>query len=145
VVRAHDEIGVYASPAPLAPARKLALVAEVLAVHARAGWVLRRHDIRTAVALLRGDTTGTGGPDAYVAGVRLAKVAARVLDPSPLDSRCLRLSLVVCAMLARRGIGSSVVIGVKGVSSFGAHAWVEVGGRPVVPASEGEFERLVEL
>jgi hypothetical protein len=142
------------SPAQLAPyaradrlglPRKVALAAEILVVHARVRRTVRRNDIRSAVRLLRGSAPAAGGGmDTYAAGVRLGKAVTRVLGP-PLDAGCLRMSLVLCAMLARRGVGSSVVIGVKGGSDFGAHAWVELAGRPILPASETEFERLVAL
>jgi hypothetical protein len=136
----------YAEPRRLKPTRKLALAAEILVVDARVARALRRHDIRTVLERIRGRELGAGdGPSTYAAGARLGKAVTQVLGPLPLESGCLRLSLVLCALLARRGVGSSVVIGVKGGSRFGAHAWVELAGRPVLPASETEFERLVEL
>lgn len=136
----------YATARRLVPRRKLALAAEILLVHARVGRMLRRRDIRAAVAALRGGATGPGDDaGSYAAGVRLGKAVTRVLGPLPVDSGCLRLSLVLCAMLARRGVASSVVIGVRGGSSFGAHAWVELAGRAILPPSEGQFERLVAL
>jgi hypothetical protein len=52
---------------------------------------------------------------------------------------------VSTSLLARRGIASSVVIGVKTEPEFGAHAWVESGGTPLLPPGEGEFTRLVEI
>jgi hypothetical protein len=99
------------------------------------------------VARLRGPAAGAAptGAGAQAAGARLGKAVTRVLAPLPLDSGCLRLSLVLCTLLARRGIASSVVIGVKGGTAFGAHAWVEVDGQPVLPPVHDEFERLVEL
>lgn len=139
------DLAAYAVPERLALPRKLALAAEVVTVHAQAGRALRRHDLRTAIARLRRGAPDTDGADAYAAAVRLGGVVTRVLTPLPLDSSCLRLSLVLCAMLARRGCGSSIVIGVKGGSSFGAHAWVEIGERPVLPAPETGFDRLVAL
>jgi hypothetical protein len=48
-------------------------------------------------------------------------------------------------MLARRGAAATVVIGVRPGSPFGSHAWPELGGRPLLPALEGSFERLVDL
>jgi hypothetical protein len=53
-------------------------------------------------------------------------------------------------MLARRGIDSVLVIGVKMQPSFSAHAWVESGGRPLLPpldysAGATQSSRLVEL
>jgi hypothetical protein len=54
-------------------------------------------------------------------------------------------SLVLMALLDRRDIGSSLVIGVRPGERFGAHAWVELAGRPLLPRGESEFERFVEL
>jgi hypothetical protein len=79
------------------------------------------------------------------AGARLGRAVTRVLGPLPADSRCLMTSLVLCRLLARRGAAASLVIGVRGGSSFGAHAWVELDGHPLLPPNEGEFERLVTL
>jgi hypothetical protein len=48
-------------------------------------------------------------------------------------------------MLARRGIDSSIVIAVQSGEAFGAHAWVEYHGRPLLPTSKRRFERLTEI
>jgi hypothetical protein len=47
-------------------------------------------------------------------------------------------------MLARRGIGSTFVLGVRASPSFGAHAWVEWNGVALL-ATTSEFTRLAEL
>ena len=54
-------------------------------------------------------------------------------------------SLVLTEMLARRGIYAKVVIGVRPDPSFGAHAWVEVDGQPLLPTEEATYHRLVEI
>jgi hypothetical protein len=54
-------------------------------------------------------------------------------------------SLVLVELLARRGTSSSLVIGVSPGSSFGAHAWVELEGRPLLPPHGESFQRLAEL
>jgi hypothetical protein len=76
---------------------------------------------------------------------RLSRAVRRTLTVLPGDSRCLVSSLVLVALLARRGVETTLVIGVRPGAEFGAHAWVEVGGVPVMPADEGEFARLVAL
>ena len=81
----------------------------------------------------------------YPVGVSLARAVTRTLPLLPADSRCLMRSLVLISLLNRREIGSSLVIGVRPGQRFGAHAWVEVDGRPLLPRGESEFERLVEL
>jgi hypothetical protein len=52
---------------------------------------------------------------------------------------------VLTEMLARRGVYAKVVIGVRPEPSFGAHAWVEVDGHPLLATDESEYHRLVEL
>ena len=61
------------------------------------------------------------------------------------DSRCLMQSVVLVAMLARRGAEASLVIGVRPGVDFGAHAWVELAGRALLPTFGDDFARLVEL
>jgi hypothetical protein len=48
-------------------------------------------------------------------------------------------------MLVRRGIESSLVIGVRPEPSFEAHAWVECAGTPLLPTGDEPYGRLVEL
>ena len=86
-------------------------------------------------------------PDAVArTASRLAGATHRVLRLIPADTRCLNQSLVLSALLARRGIDSSVVIGVNGSQeSFGAHAWGEVDGRPLLARERDGHARLIEL
>jgi hypothetical protein len=53
-------------------------------------------------------------------------------------------ALVLTALLARRGIDSSLVIAVQ-TEPFGGHAWVERQGVPLLPAAGPPFLRIVEL
>lgn len=137
--------GGLAAPRRLSLPHRLALAAEVVAVYARVRWLLRGDDVRVAMARLRpaGRDEVNGGDE--VTGLRLGKAVTRVLRRLPVEAGCLPTSLVLYRMLARRGVESSVVIGVRARASFGAHAWVELGGRPLLPRMETEFERLVEL
>jgi Transglutaminase-like superfamily len=131
-----------AAPASLSPARKVALAAEILRSYARVRLTLRRCDLQSALVALR-------KPDSHVrdgAGAeRLGRAVARTLRLLPTDSRCLMQSLVLTDVLARRGTSSSLVIGVTPGPEFAAHAWVEADGRPLLPALEDVYERLVEL
>jgi hypothetical protein len=52
---------------------------------------------------------------------------------------------VLTRLLARRGIHASVVIGVRPGDEFGAHAWVEHDGTPLLPTHGHAFSRLVDL
>jgi transglutaminase superfamily protein len=79
-------------------------------------------------------------PDATVR--RLSRAVERTLGPLPTDSRCLVRAVVLLRLLARRGRRGEVVIGVRKAGSFGAHAWVEVDGRPIVLGETDGFERL---
>ena len=84
-----------------------------------------------------------GQREQQIVAVRLGFVVAKVLGPLPFDSRCLMRSLVLTAMLARRGIPSAVVIGVEPEPEFAAHAWVEADGVAVLPP--GRYGRVVEV
>jgi transglutaminase superfamily protein len=126
--------------------RRLTLAAEVIATYLRVARWRRRGDIRAAAAAARtGPGAPWGGGDPYKESVRLGCAVTRVLRLMPGDSRCLSRSLVLTAMLARRGIQSSIVIGVRPAPGFGAHAWVEHAGRPLLAAGPREYRRLVEL
>jgi hypothetical protein len=141
-------LAVAARPAPLPAWRKLGLAAEILALYSRARWNLRHNDIRRALAHMRGSTPADeANADAAenVAGLRYGHAVTRVLTTLPVDARCLMQSLVLCGLLARRGVRSSVVIGVRPGADFGAHAWVELRDRPLLPPQDDEFERLLAL
>ena len=76
---------------------------------------------------------------------RLAGAAVRVLERVPGDSRCLTRSLVVLAMLARRGRDARLVLAARPAPTFAAHAWVERDGRPLLPTRDFDDARLAEL
>lgn len=131
-----------AAPAPLSPGRKLALAAEILGAYVRVRRALRRSDFQDAVLALRSpDSRVQDGADP----VRLGRAVSRTLRLVPTDSRCLMRSLVLTDVLARRGMSSCLVIGVTPGPDFAAHAWVEADGRPLLPALEQVYERLVEM
>ena len=75
----------------------------------------------------------------------LAGAVERVLSVLPTDSPCLVNSCVLLALLERRGIASSLVIGVRAGTDFAAHAWIECEGEPQLPTGGGEYARLTEL
>jgi hypothetical protein len=83
--------------------------------------------------------------DDELAARRIGYAVGAILRLLPTDGRCLMQSLVLTRVLARRRLPTSVVIGVSAAPEFVAHAWVEHAGRPVLPAYEGAFARLVEL
>ena len=130
---------------PLPPGRKVQLVLEILRAYVRVRWSLMRSDFRTTLDAIQGahppatDETRA----AFVTGLRLGGAVTRTLAVLPTDSRCLVRSLVLTELLARRGIDSSLVIGVRPDPHFQAHAWVECAGAPLLP--DQAYERLVEL
>jgi hypothetical protein len=109
------------------------LVAEILVTYARVRWLMAADDIVTVVDTLRDDEPDSiGGEDAYRLGVRLARPVVRTLRPLPVDSRCLMRSLVLLRMMARREVRCQLVIGTTTAGAFGAHAWIEHNGRPLL-------------
>jgi len=126
------------------PAR-IRLVAEILSSYCSARWWLVRLSFPQAVAAAR--DVRPDGPVALSdtqlgsAGLRLGNAVQRTLRPLPVDSRCLVTALVLTRMLARRGIDSSLVLGVRSKPKFAAHAWVERGGVALLPTA-AEFHRL---
>jgi hypothetical protein len=130
----------------LSATKKFRLSAEVLVAYARARRALRRRSLPAAAAAMRRASGQEYRPceDAYETGLRLSRVATRVLGVLPSDPRCLRTSLVLTALLARRGISATLVVGVR-PDPFAAHAWVEHRGRPLLPPATAPFERLLEV
>lgn len=129
---------------PLPLRGKLALGYEIVRTYARVRRLLRQRDIREVLDQLRAEVPAREGDRTTLAnGVRLGRAVGRTLRLLPSDTRCLTRSLVLTEMLSRRGIESSLVIGVRSKDGFEAHAWVEHGGAPLLP--DAEFSRLVEL
>ncbi len=128
---------------------KAGLALEILGGYCRARWLMRREDGPTAVARLRRRqrarvTRPVPEAAAPMAGARLGHAVVRTLSPLPADSRCLFRSLTLTWLLERRGIESSLVLAVR-TNPFGAHAWVEHRGQPLLPPGDSGYERLVEL
>ena len=85
------------------------LVGEILRAYLRARRELRQAPIETVVERLRSTTVlerGDGG-EALVEARRLGFAVVRTLTFLPGDTRCLRRSLVLMQLLARRGIPPS--------------------------------------
>jgi hypothetical protein len=145
------ELATLGGPFPLST--KVRLATEVAVTFPRARLAAHRHDdVRDTLRRLRGPEPPAGpdpdDPDSerlVFLGRRLGQSVARTMRYLPGDTRCLTQSLVLVRMLARRGIGSSLVLGVSPEGGFSAHAWVELSGRPLLPPREDVFRRLVEL
>jgi transglutaminase superfamily protein len=138
-------------PAPaerISPAEKIALGVEVLGAYRQARRALSRADLPTALRELRGGADiddGDFSASSHLTGKQLGGAVSKTLSVIPMRSKCLMQSLTLTAMLTRRGIDSSLVIGVNSGEKFGAHAWVEYHGRPLLPVFRRRFERLTEV
>jgi hypothetical protein len=75
----------------------------------------------------------------------LGRAVSRTLTFLPTDGRCLVSSLVLSRLLERRRIDASLVVAVRQEPGFGAHAWVEHRGRPLLQPGDLSYQRLVEL
>jgi hypothetical protein len=72
------------------------------------------------------------GPWSSLRVERVSRLAERGFDALPLPSTCLRRSLVLAALLTRRGVPARVGVGVdKRGNGIHAHAWVESNGRVI--------------
>lgn len=145
VLSAHEDL-----TKPFSRPRKLSLGLEILVAYARVRWWLWRRDLPQTVAALRGSgrarrSSGSDPLTDRLAGIHLGRAVRRALAFLPSDSRCLMRSLVLTSLLARRGVSSSLVIGVRSGPDFGAHAWVESSGSPLLPPIESDYSRLVEI
>lgn len=133
----------------LAHLPRVRLAFEVFGTYLQVRWVMRDSDAGRAVQRLRsriGPAPATIQDEGaeVLAAQRLSNAVIKVLERLPSDSRCLFRSLTLLCMLQRRGITPNLVIAVR-PSPFGAHAWLEVCGKSVLPAAEPGYERLLEL
>jgi hypothetical protein len=124
---------------------RVRLVGEIVATYVAVRLRLRRSDLPTVLSALRGGRGRGRGRPIPRDPQRLATAAVRVLRTVPGDARCLTRSLVVVAMLARRGIDTTLVVAARPGDTFAAHAWVERGGRPLLPTEGFDDVRLAEL
>lgn len=132
----------------MSPAEKIALVPEILLAYRQARRELSRSDLPTVLEKLRRGAEADPGefsPASHQTGKQLGGAVKKTLGLIATRSRCLMQSLTLTAMLSRRGIRSSLVIGVESGEEFGAHAWVEYHGRHLLPPLKRRFERLTEL
>lgn len=124
---------------------RVTLAGEILRTYVGVRRSLRRHDLRQVLAELRVGAPPRADGEPVDTGRRLGRAVRRTLGVLPTDSRCLMQSLVLTKVLARRGIDTRLVIAVRPGESFAAHAWVEHGDEPLLPAGAPAFEQLVTL
>jgi hypothetical protein len=134
-------------PGRLSALERLRVICEVIGTYPMVRWTLRHVELEEAVRRTR-----RGAPlrETYVpqegnVAFRLAWIVEAILDRLPGDTRCLTRTLVLVRMLSRRGIGCAVVLGVRVAPEFGAHAWPELAGRPLMVPIEATGQRLLEL
>ena len=132
-------------PLPLVPKVRVALEIGVTFVVVR--WRMRRQvDVEKLTHLIRpGPLETVAGPDTVRRARRLGNLVVKMMQVLPGDTRCLARSLVLIRLLVRRGIGARLVIGVHPGPTFGAHAWVELGGEPLMVPIEPGGKRLLEI
>lgn len=141
-------IGVTTAPTRFSLAERARLAAEIGWIYVRVRRLLRRHDLPSTLAALRRGRAASSprSPDDPALDLRLARAVVLTLNRLPADARCLAQSLVLTRLLAARGIETTFVIGVSEPGeAFGAHAWVEREGRPLLPVGGSAERRLVEL
>jgi hypothetical protein len=127
-------------------AERAALAVEILVTYVGVRWRLRRRDLPAVLAALRSPSRRLARWMPMAEDERrLSHATTRVLRVLPGDARCLTRSLVVLAMLARRGVATTLVIAVRPEPTFAAHAWIEHAGRPLLPTEGFGHARLVEL
>jgi hypothetical protein len=128
----------------LAPWAKLRLGGEILATYVRVRWAMRREELHRLVGRLR-TPADAAEPFPRERREQLAGAVMGLLAMLPTDSRCLVRSLVYLAMLDRRGVQSTLVIGVRTDPEFAAHAWVECENEPLLPSGDGEYAPLTVI
>lgn len=121
-------------------------MAEIVRAYVRARRALASEPIEAVVTKLRAESGEAPAIDDPLEESRsLGWIVVRTLAWLPGDTRCLRRSLVLMQLMARRGLRGRLVIGTRTKPDFLAHAWIEYEGEPVLSPLEGEFGRLVEL
>jgi hypothetical protein len=127
---------------------KLLLAGEILATYATVRRLLWRRTLPETVAALRmgaGDGESADGASRDDAR-HLASATVRTIRLLPTDSRCLVRSLVLIRVMARRGLGCTLVLSSPPPGpGFEAHAWIEHGGVPLLPPDAPGHEQLVRL
>lgn len=83
-----------------------------------------------------------GHPSGGLDTARLADLVEKVSRVVPWNPNCLDRSVSLQRMLARRGVASDLLIGVRRRNDFEFHAWVEIDGVIVndSPDVRSEFE-----
>jgi hypothetical protein len=129
---------------------KATLAVEIVGDYVRVRRLLSRTDLRHSLQTLRechSVSLARDADEAKISGYRLGWAVQRTLRWIPGDTRCIVQSLVLTSLLARRGISSTMVIGVRTGDRFAAHAWIEHAGEAMLPAIPMgvAYDRLTEV
>jgi hypothetical protein len=129
---------------PRRPPAKVRLGAEIAWTTLRVRRLVHRKDLSTALDRCRAAVPQPAPEPSRDEVVRISRAVRRTIGLLPGDSRGHVASLVLIAVLARRGVDTSLVVG-RPRNGFGAHAWVEVRGLPALPAAKDKFAQLAAL
>jgi hypothetical protein len=103
---------------------KVRLGAEIVRATMRVRRVVRKNDLPAAVTRCRSEERQHASGALRSDVVRVSRAVRQVVGVLPGDSRPLVSSLVLIAVLARRGVDASLVIGVRDGEGFGpARGW----------------------
>ena len=129
---------------PRRPPANVRLGAEIAWTTVRVRRLVHRNDLPAALDRCRAAVRRPAPVPSRDEVVRVSRAVRRTMGLLPGDSRGLVASLVLIAVLARRGVAASLVVG-RQRNGFGAHAWVEVDGLPALPAARDKFAQLAAL
>jgi len=129
---------------PRRPSANVRLGAEIAWTTLRMRRFVQRKDLPTALERCRAAVHQPTPVPSRDEVARISRAVRRTMGLLPGDSRGLVASLVLIAVLARRGVGASLVVG-RPRNGFGAHAWVEVRGLPALPTAKDKFAQLAAL
>jgi hypothetical protein len=134
-------------PRRLGVLARVRLACEITATYVTVRRLLRRSTLPETVHELRLGTIDVEhrDPETLSLGRHLAWATVRTIALLPADSRCLMRALVLTHVLARRGLGSSFILSATPEPTFEAHAWVELGGEPLLAPGGTDHRSLLRL
>jgi hypothetical protein len=123
---------------------QLRLGAEIVWTAVRVRRLVRTNDLPAVVARCRENEHRSVATPARSELVCVGRTVRKIVGLLPGNSSPLVSSLVLIAVLARRGVDTSLVIGMRGGEQVAPTAWVEISEAPV-PRVRHKFAQLVAL
>lgn len=118
---------------PLALPARAAIALETLRQYWRVRRMAKTMPLPRVLEQIRGDLDHPARHRVFTTNpYRLSAIVQRVIAVLPTDTRCLMRSLTLLAMLTRRGTDAVLVLGINRSEEFGAHAWLELDGKPLL-------------